>query len=125
MEFSADGVLLTPAKVFTAKLTDRDETAEFRADIKESGFADVFPILYNAAEPSNDHWIGTPTRKLMTSDVHANQWPQLISLTKYPGYLYRTKGIPKHSDHKAALRSLMASVTKNMTKLVDTVVTVL
>jgi hypothetical protein len=125
MEFSADGALLTPPKPFTAKITDREETAEFRADIKESGFVDVFPILYAAAEPSNDHWIGHASRKVMTSDVHANHWPQLISLTKYPGYRYRSRNQPKHESHKDALRSLIAMVTKNMTKLVDTDVTVL
>lgn len=125
MEFSADGTLLTPPKPFTAKITDREETAEFRADIKESGFVDVFPILYNAAEPTNDMWMGHASRKLMTSDAHANSWPQLIAITKYPGYLYRTKNQPKHDSHKDALRSLIASVTKNMTKLVDTDVTVL
>jgi hypothetical protein len=61
----------------------------------------------------------------MTSDVHANSWPQLISLTKYPGYHYRSRNKPKHDNHKDALRSLIAMVTKNMTKLVDTDVTVL
>jgi hypothetical protein len=125
MEFSADGTLLTPPKPFTAKITDREETAEFRADIKESGFVDVFPVLYNAAEPINDQWMGVTPKKLMTSDVHANSWPHLIAIIKYPGYLYRTTGIPKHDSHKDALRSLIASVTKNMTKLVDTDVTVL
>jgi hypothetical protein len=125
MEFSADGTLLTPPKPFTAKLTDRDETAEFRADIKESGFVDVFPVLYAAATPSHDTWMGHASRKVMTSDAHANSWPQLISITKYPGYLYRTKNQPKYDNHKDALRSLIAMVTKNMTKLVDTDVVVL
>ena len=125
MEFSADGALLTPPKPFTAKITDREETAEFRADIKESGFVDVFPILYNAAEPTNDTWMGHASRTVMTSDAHANQWPQLISLTKYPGYRYRAWKKPKHDNHKDALRSLIAMVTKHMTKLVDTNVTVL
>ena len=125
MEFAADGTLLTPPKPFTAKLTDRDETAEFRADIKESGFVDVFPVLYNAAEPINDHWMRTSAKKVMTCDYHANDWPQLIAMTKYPGYRYRSRNQPKHPDHKAAMRALIASVTKNMTKLVDTDVTVL
>jgi hypothetical protein len=125
MEFSADGTLLTPPKPFTAKITDREETAEFRADIKESGFAGVFPVLYAAAEPTNDMWMGHASRKVMTSDFHANSWPQLISLTKYPGYHYRSRNKPKHDSYKDALRSLIATVTKNMTKLVDTDVTVL
>ncbi len=125
MEFSADGTLLTPPKPFTAKVTDREETAEFRADVKASGFADVFPILYNAAEPSESGWIGDTTKKLMTCEHSAHRWPQLVSLIKYPGYGYRTKNRPKYDNHKDALRALIANVTKNMTKLVDTDVTVL
>jgi hypothetical protein len=125
MEFSADGTLLTPAKTFTAKLTDRDETAEFRADIKESGFVDMFPILYAAAEVPTDTWMATPTRKLMTCEHLAHHWPHLISIIKYPRYSYRNRNQPEYPDHKAALRALTASVTKNMTKLVDTDVTVL
>jgi hypothetical protein len=125
MEFSADGTLLTPAKPFSAKITDREQTAEFRADVKESGFADVFPILYAAAEPTNDHWMGTSPEKMMRSDAHANSWPQLISIIKYQSYYHRSRNQPKHPDHKAALRALNAMVTKNMTKFVDTDVTVL
>jgi hypothetical protein len=34
MEIAADGTLLSKALAFTAKRTDREETAEFRADIK-------------------------------------------------------------------------------------------
>ena len=125
MEFSADGVLLTEAKTFTAKLTDRDETAEFRADVKASGFADVFPVLYAAAEVPVDTWLGTPIKKVMTCDYHANDWPTLVALTKYPTYKARQYIRPAHDNHKDALRALIASVTKNMTKLVDTDVTVL
>jgi hypothetical protein len=125
MEFSAEGTLLTPPKPFTAKITDREETAEFRADIKESGFVDVFPILYAAATVPEQSWYGHVTRKVMTSDVHANSWPQLIAMTKYPGYRYRSRNQPKYDNHKDALKALTASVTKNMTKLVDTDVTVL
>jgi hypothetical protein len=125
MEFAADGTLLTPPKPFTAKITDREETAEFRADIKESGFADVFPILYAAAAPSESGWLGYTTKKIMTCEHLAHHWPHLISITKYPGYWYRNQNQPKHPDHKAALRALTAMVTKNMTKLVDTDVTVL
>jgi hypothetical protein len=125
MEFSAEGALLSEAKAFTAKITDREETAEFRADIKESGFVDVFPVLYAAATVPEQSWYGHPAKKVMTSDFHANDWPTLIAITKYPGYGYRSKNRPKYESHKDALRALIASITKNMTKLVDTDVTVL
>lgn len=125
MEFAADGTPLTPLQVFTAKRTDREETAEFRADIKASGFVGVFPVLYATAEVPTQSWINTMAKKIMTSDYHANQWPELVALAKYPTWRARQYNRPAHDNHKAALRSLIASVTRNMTKLVDTDETVL
>ena len=125
MEFSADGTLLSVAKVFTAKRTDREETAEFRKDIKDSGFVDMFPVLYSVAEVPSTGWLPNPTIRVMTNDAYSNDWPQLVALTKYPRYWSRLKGQPYHDSPKHALRSLIASVTKNMTKFVDTDVTVL
>ncbi len=120
MEFSAEGKPLTPLKVFTAKRTDREETAEFRADIKESGFVGMFPVLYQAAEVPERSWLSTLARKIMTSDCHANEWPELVALAKYSTYRARHTNRPNHPDHKAALRALIASQTQTMTKLVDT-----
>jgi hypothetical protein len=125
IEFGADGTLLSVAKVFTAKRTDREETAEFRADIKESGFVDVFPVLYQAAEVPKQGWLPVSTHKIMTEDHNTSYWPDLVSLSKYPTYASRSRNTPTHPDHKHALRALIASVTKNMTKFVETDVTVL
>lgn len=125
MAFAVDGTPMTPLKVFTAKRTDREETAEFRADIKESGFVDVFPVLYQAAEVPTRKWLHTPMHKIMTSDVHANSWPDLVALAKYSTWQSQHLNRPAHDNHKAALRSLIASVTRNMTKLVDLDETVL
>ena len=124
MEFSADGTLLTPAKVFTAKRTDREETAEFRADIKESGFVDVFPVLYQAAEASRPGFIPRIKEKMCSAD-DAEYWPAIVSMYKYPTYLYQQKNVPKYATHKQALRAIVASFTKHMTKFVETDVTVL
>ena len=125
MAFTADGTLMGEAKQFTAKRTDREETAEFRADIKESGFVDMFPVLYQAAGVPERTWLSTLARKIMTSDCHANEWPDLVALTKYITYASRQLKQPHHTDHKAALRALIARVTQTMTKLVDTGETVL
>lgn len=125
MSFAADGTPLTPLKPFSAKRTDREETAEFRKDIKESGFVDMFPVLYNAAEVPTRGWLPRSTHRVMTSDAHSNDWPDLVALTKYSTYHARHTGKPTHPDHKDALRSLIASVTRNMTKFVDLDETVL
>ena len=125
MEFDAEGKPLTPLKVFSAKRTDREETAEFRADIKESGFVGMFPVLYNAAEVPAQSWLSRSAKKIMASDCHSNDWPDLVALAKYSTYHARYTNKPSHHNHKDALRSLIASVTRNMTKLVDLDETVL
>lgn len=125
MEFAADGTPLTPLKQFTAKRTDREETAEFRREIKESGFVGVFPVLYAASPLPERHWIASTAQKVMTSEYHANDWPELVALTKYPSWKSRHYNEPVHDNHKKALQSLIASVTRNMTRLVDTDETVL
>jgi hypothetical protein len=125
MSFAADGTLMGDRISFTAKRTDREETAEFRADIKESGFVGMFPVLYAAATVPEQSWLATPVQKLMTSDFHANQWPDLVALAKYSTFRARHHNRPAHANHKDALRALIASVTRTMTKLVDTGETVL
>jgi len=124
MEFAADGTPLTPLKEFTAKRVDREETAEFRADIKDSGFLDMFPILYAAAPVPEAHWLPR-VKDAIISEYGANQWPDIVALVKYPTYYHRGKTEPAHADHKAALKSFIASQTRTMTKLVDTGETVL
>lgn len=124
MEFSADGTPLTPLKEFTAKRTDREETAEFRREIKESGFVGMFPVLYAAAEVPVSSWM-TRIKEKMCADYSANEWPEIVALAKYPSYHSRSRRRPHYENHKKALQAFVASFTKNMTKLVDTGVTVL
>ena len=115
MTFDAVGNLLSPAKVFSKQITDREATKEFREDIKESGFQDVFPVLFAAAEP--ERWWGTTAtalRKFVTQECHANQWPEIAARCKYI-----------YDNHKAALKSIKARCTADMKTIVDTDVTVL
>ena len=99
--------------------------SEFRKEIKDSGFVDVFPVLYQAAEVPKQGWLPVSTHKIMTEDHNTSYWPDLVSLSKYPTYASRSRNKPTHPDHKHALRALVASCTKNMTKFVETDVTVL
>jgi hypothetical protein len=124
MVFAADGTPLTPLKEFTTKRTDREETAEFRKDIKESGFVGMFPVLYAAATVPEHSWLAR-VKDDMCSEYGAHNWPTIVALAKYKTYHARHTGRPTHPDHKAALRSLIASATRTMTKLVDTGETVL
>jgi hypothetical protein len=124
MGFEAEGSLRTPPKAFTAKITDREETAEFRKDIKDSGFVSMFPVLYETAAIPERGWLPR-VKDAITNEYGAGQWPEIVSLLKYPTYYARSQNKPQHPDHKAALKAFIASLTKNMTKYVDTDVTVL
>lgn len=113
MEFDAEGALLSPAQGFERKRTDRDETAEFRADMQACGFKDVWPVLFSAAEPTRV-WIHVPLKKAVTEEHHANVWADIASHFK------RT-----FDDHKAALQSIVRQCTRDMTEIIRTDVTVL
>jgi hypothetical protein len=124
MQFGADGQLWGDPISFTAKRIDREETAAFRQAIKDSGFVGVFPVLYEAAAIPETGWLSRTKEKMC--DAHeADQWPEIVSHTKYPTYYARAQNKPQYEDHKAALKALIARHVRDMTKLVNTDVTVL
>jgi hypothetical protein len=121
MEFSAEGELLTPPEEFMAKRVDSDETAEFRREVKESGFADVFPLLFQSSTAEDAAYVRS-TKEAMTCEHLTNQWPAVVASVKF------STGFRKqlmYDNHKDAWRALIARCTKNMTVIVGTGVTVL
>ena len=114
MEFDGEGRLLSPPQVFSRRVTDREATAEFRAEIQESGFKDVWPVLFAAAEPMRVY--GVPAsylRRYVTSERDANYWPEIATYYK-----------AKYDDHKEAMRDLVRHCTSDMFILQDSDVTV-
>jgi hypothetical protein len=121
MEFSAEGELLTEPEEFMAKRVDSDETAEFRREVKESGFADVFPLLFQSSTAEDAAYVRS-TRDAMTCEHLTNQWPAVVASVKFSqGYRKQLM----YDNHKDAWRALIARCTKNMTVIVGTGVTVL
>lgn len=120
IEFDVEGNLTSTPLCFERKRKDKDETAEFRKDIAESGFKDMFPILYQSAEVPERTWLRHNIPKTMASDAHVNDWPTVAALVKYPDYRSRTLNRPKHADWRDAWKSLMATATVNMTEVVLT-----
>lgn len=115
MEFDAAGKLLSPPSFFERKRTDREQTAEFRADVEASGFKEVWPVLFATAESTRGQpWYGVTLSKLISREEHANQWADLAAWMKY-----------QHDDHKAAYQALLRQCTRDMTEIVATDVTVL
>jgi hypothetical protein len=124
MEFDANMKLLSDPKEFKARRIDKDETAEFRREIKESGFADVFAVLYAVATPDTGGWFGD-IAKAMTREYMAHQWPTIIANHKFQNYQERVSSTPHYDSPQKALRALIARVTKTMTCQASTGVTVL
>lgn len=115
MEFDGEGNPTCELKPFTKQRTDRAATAEFRKDIEDSGFKDVFPVLFAATEPKR--WWGLNpkhTQKVVTQECHANNWPDLAAHYKW---LY--------DDHKEAYRTIVGACTRGMKELYDTDITVI
>lgn len=110
---------------FERKRADKDERAEFRRDVAESGFKDAFPILYQAAGVPEVSWLNASMEKLVRDDVYVNQWPDVIGLIKYPTYGNRAMKIQAHDDWRDAWKSLMAQCAKDMTEVVRTDVLVI
>lgn len=115
MEFSAEGEPLSRLLGFERKQTDRDETAEFRADIEASGFKEVWPVLFGTAEPNRQAgWNIVALKKIVTEEHNANAWADLAAYMKW-----------LHDDHKEAYKAIVRECTRDMTMIVRTDVTVL
>ena len=118
MEFDAEGNLLSPAKTFSRKQVDRDETQEFRDEVEASGFKAMWPVLFATADAGFKRGVGfvytdRGLRAVMTSEHNANQWSTIAEIYK-----------SNHDDHKSAYQALMRDCTRDMTEIVDTDVTV-
>ena len=125
MEFSAEGKLLSTPLEFEKRVSDRDETKEFRADIKESGFVDMFPVLYAAATSDMPYEYMRSVQEAMSSEHDAHHWPYIVSRIKFGSKRYYSHKVAYYDTYKDALQALVASVTKNMKVITKSGVTVL
>ena len=85
MSFDKDGNLMTERKGFEAKRIDKAESKEFMQDVVDSGFKDAFALLYATCkyDPDMPRWTSLRPKAIVTSDVHTNDWVQLIHLFKF------------------------------------------
>lgn len=125
MELNANGDIISELVPFDKKIADRDERAELRRAAKESGFIGAFPVLYEMASVASSMTYVRRRSEAVCDENQAHNWPGIISDHKFPNYWARNSNTPHYPDHKAALRALMASLTKDMTVVVKSDVTVL
>jgi hypothetical protein len=94
MELDEMGRVLSPLKPFQRKRVNRTETAEFHADITESGFKDMFKVLHaTCAEEERHEPLGVEAHKAVRYAHHANVWKALVARTAwvYGSYNWSTK----------------------------------
>lgn len=124
MEFDAAGKLLTEPRAFEMRRIDKQESDEFAAEVKASGFKDTFALLYATATPPEGGTAygtygntATPSRmreKLADSD-QAHYWPDIISAYKYQ-YVYNYKAGGREYLEKGDAKSCWAQIMKDIKK---------
>lgn len=126
MSFSADGVPDALIE-FEKKVTDKAETKEFRDDVKASGFAGVFPVLYATVDKPTNYLSYRTVRNAITCEYSSHHWPDVVGAVKFSEgkKLYGNHWTDPELTHKQALQRLLAMFTKNMTAIIKSGVTVL
>jgi len=119
---NAQGEITTPLQAFEQKRIDREETAAFADELKESGFKDTFPLLYatttieNIAE-HNYELFGTKWRDVLVDNNRADKWQMIIARTKYYRYYSYHQGkyvTEEKATAKSCWATIMAECKKNM-----------
>jgi hypothetical protein len=81
IELDGEGEILNGVQRFEARHTDKEDIANFRKDIEESGFKAVFPVL--AVNVSDDHprgnWNAKSVIRHITRECHANDWAEIVA----------------------------------------------
>lgn len=130
MEFNNFGDPLTAPARFEAVRIDKDASTEFQRDLKESGFKDMFPVLYATATPNRTTtgWVGSRLRDRLTLTVYANDWPDIVADYKYINANWR-HGRLGHEERdggaKACWSALMATAKTDLHETVKSDTTVI
>lgn len=121
MEFDAEGKLLTEPKPFEMRRIDKKESAEFAAEIKASGFKDMFALLYATAVPpeGGTAYGGSTTHRRMRERItdadYAAYWPDIISAYKYH-QVFNYKAVQREYLEKGTAKSCWAEIMKDIKK---------
>lgn len=118
------GEIITPLQAFEQKRVDKAETKALAEDIKESGFADSFKLLYAVAtpedmEPDNYGMFGVKLPDALTDTNRADKWKMIIARNKFERqYSWtnngRTYDYTEKSNAKACWATIMQACKKNM-----------
>ncbi len=117
MEFSEDGKLLSAPKPFEMRRIDKAESNEFMAEVKASGFKDMFPLLYaTATSPEERTYVNAGRlREKLTDADRAVDWPDIISAYKY-NYVYNYKAGRREHIEKGTDKTCWSEIMKDIKK---------
>lgn len=128
MTFTHAGELTSEAKPFQMRRIDRDESKEFTDELKESGFKAMWPVLFATCTlPEIEHvrresWHVRHIDEVITSADHADKWPIVIALYKFPNATSYW-GRESECTSKEAWNNLMAKCKRRMYVIKDSDVT--
>jgi len=133
--FDADGVPTTPLKPFRALRIDRDEVAELNQAMDESGFKEMFKLLWGAvtAEDCPSRWdyrawhsLKDRTDVFSMPDTYAEQWREMVAYFAFDTETYWSTNTQKY-DLRHIKRSpsgtwgaLMSWAKHSMHKTIET-----
>ena len=132
MKFDANGVLTTPLVPFERYQINKQESKQFAADIKESGFKDMFPLLYVLCKAPESGRTVRPNsnyiREIVATDYRAPAWPEIIEFFKFTtvyDYKTQTHGCVERGDAKSCWAAIMKVCKARMYETVRTTVSAL
>lgn len=118
MVVSPEGELLSEAKTFRARGVDKDATKELATQVEESGFKDMFRILWGSADIGKGY-IRRSVREMITNPVYADEWQHMIA------YYASSWAFGRHTkrDADATWQSIMREAKKFLYITTNTEVT--
>ena len=130
MEFDTTGRLLSRPLPFEARRINKLEVAEFTQGMEDSGFKDMYPVLYATTDPEDIGKHFRPIETLFTDPDQAREWSVAIANHKYErqwnwvtgGHNYETV---ERDDAKACWARMMKQAKSNMYDTIRTEVTVI
>lgn len=133
MRFNQMGELLTEARPFQEYRIDKEEAAELAAELKESGFTDMFKMIYATCQPDADtnylHYSAQQLRDRLTANDRACDWPGIVAAYKYASNYRRSiQGQNTYYEKGNASKcrsAIMADLKRSMYYTKNTDVTVL
>ena len=134
MEFDSHGRLLSKPLPFEARRINKLETAEFMQSMEDSGFKDMYPVLYATADPEDINKHHRPIETLFTDPDQARDWSIAIANHKYErkwdwsksqGVVNYQGYIVERDNAKACWSRMMKQAKSNMYDTIRTEVTVI